>query len=192
MLNYSDIKCNPGKTWRVTKLQGKRYGLKTSTSDEVRQECLHFFTISQSLPLQPVWPTKIILRLLAANLSTTANQLSATSVLIQQRQHGDYKKNDVASFAEQQKHCTRRWWSRTESFFSECRFLSFERIFSKKSFNLLNLPSSTSTLFPSWRSACPFLNCDQFKNFLKNFQVNLHFTHYAEGKYVIERKFMYL
>ena len=51
--------------------------------------------------LQPLWPTKIILRLLAANLSTTANQLSATSVLIQQNQHGDYKQNDnMASFAE--------------------------------------------------------------------------------------------
>ena len=42
--------------------------------------------------LQPVWPTKIILRLLAANLSTTANQVSATASLIQQKQHGDYKK----------------------------------------------------------------------------------------------------
>ena len=29
------------------------YGLKTSTSDEIRQECLHFFTISQSLGLSP-------------------------------------------------------------------------------------------------------------------------------------------
>ena len=50
--------------------------------------------------LQPLWPTKIILRLLAANLSTTANQLSAASVLIQQNQHGDYKQNNMASFAE--------------------------------------------------------------------------------------------
>ena len=47
-----------------------------------------------------VWPTKIILRLLASNLSTTVNQLTATSVLIQQNQHGDYKQNDMASFAE--------------------------------------------------------------------------------------------
>ena len=46
------------------------------------------------------WPTKIILRLQAANLSTTANQLSAASVLIQQNQHGDYKQNNMASFAE--------------------------------------------------------------------------------------------
>ena len=51
--------------------------------------------------LQPVWLTKIILRLLATtNLSTTANQLSATSVLIQQNQHGDNKQNDMLSFAE--------------------------------------------------------------------------------------------
>ena len=51
--------------------------------------------------LQPVWLTKIILRLLATtNLSTTANQLSATSVLIQQNQHGDNKQNDMVSFAE--------------------------------------------------------------------------------------------
>ena len=50
--------------------------------------------------LQPVRPTKIILRLLAANLSTSANQLSATSVLIRQNQHGDYKQNDMASFVE--------------------------------------------------------------------------------------------
>ena len=51
--------------------------------------------------LQPVWLTKIILRLLATtNLSTTANQLSATSVLIQQNQRGDNKQNDMVSFAE--------------------------------------------------------------------------------------------
>ena len=29
-----------------------------------------------------------------------ANQLSATSVLIHQNQHGNYKQNDMASFAE--------------------------------------------------------------------------------------------
>ena len=50
--------------------------------------------------LQSIWPTKIILSLLAANLSTTANQLSATSVLIQQNQRGGYELNDMASFAE--------------------------------------------------------------------------------------------
>ena len=52
--------------------------------------------------LQPLWPTKITLRLLAANLSTSANQLSATSVLIQQNQHGDYKQNDIAMLACEQ------------------------------------------------------------------------------------------
>ena len=50
--------------------------------------------------MQPLRPTKFILSLLAANLSTTANQLSATSVLIQQNQHGDSKQNNMASFAE--------------------------------------------------------------------------------------------
>ena len=51
--------------------------------------------------LQPVWLTKIILRLLATtNLPTTANQLSAISVLIQQNQHGNNKQNDMVSFAE--------------------------------------------------------------------------------------------
>ena len=50
--------------------------------------------------LQPVWPPKIILSLLAANLSTTTNQLSATSVLIEQNDRGDYELNDMASYAE--------------------------------------------------------------------------------------------
>ena len=59
-------------------------------------------TENSKMHLQPaaVRPTKIILRLLAANLSTTANELSAASVLIQQNQHGDCKQNDMASFAE--------------------------------------------------------------------------------------------
>ena len=39
-------------------------------------------------------------KLLAANLPTTANQLSATSVLIQENQHGDCKQSDIVSFAE--------------------------------------------------------------------------------------------
>ena len=127
--------------------------------------------------VQPVWPTKIILRLLAANLSTTANQVSATSGLIQQNQHGDYKKNDMASFAEQKKRCTRRRWSRTESFLSECKFLIFERIFSKKSFNLRNLPSRTSTLIVSFTAERfdPFLNCDQLNNLFKEFSGKLTF-----------------
>ena len=39
-------------------------------------------------------------KLLAANLPTTANQLSATSALIQQNQHGDCKQSDIVSFAK--------------------------------------------------------------------------------------------
>ena len=39
---------------------------------------------------------------------------------------------------------------------------------------------------------CLFLNCDQVSNLFKEFSGNLHFPHYAQGKYVIERKFMYL
>ena len=62
-------------------------------------------TENSKMHLQPaaVRPTKIILRLLAANLSTTANELSAASVLIQQNQHGDCKQNDMASFANQRR-----------------------------------------------------------------------------------------
>ena len=33
---------------------------------------------------------------------------------------------------------------------------------------------------------------DQASKIFKEFSGNLHFTHYAQGKYVIERKFMYL
>ena len=54
------------------------------------------------------------------------------------------------------------------------------------------LPSRTPTLFLSRRSASPFLNATKSAAVLQNFQVNLHFTHYAQGKYDIERKFMYL
>ena len=39
-------------------------------------------------------------KLLAANVPTSANQLLATSVLIQQKQHGDCKQSDIVSFAE--------------------------------------------------------------------------------------------
>ena len=96
----------PWENIKSRKVISGTYGLKTSTSDEVRQGCLHLFTISQSLSpksakcICTLFDRQIILRLLAANLSTTANQLSATSVLIQQNQHGDHKQNDMASFAE--------------------------------------------------------------------------------------------
>ena len=42
-----------------------------------------------------------------------------------------------------------------------------------KSFKLRNLPSRTSTLFLSRRSACPFLNCDQVSNHLTEFSGKL-------------------
>ena len=145
--------------------------------------------------LQPL-STKIILRLLAANLSTTANQLSATSVLIQQnpwrlqtKWYGKLSRNVVQGADE----------VGTESFFGwdivdflihseqyantgmavlirrvTCKsFFSF--LGSKKSFNLRNLPSRTSTLFLSRRSACPFLNCDQVSNRFTEFSGKLTF-----------------
>ena len=46
--------------------------------------------------------------------------------------------------------------------------------------------------FTADRSACPYLDCDQVSNPFKEFSGNLHSTHYTQGKYVIERKFMYL
>ena len=54
------------------------------------------------------------------------------------------------------------------------------------------LRGANSTLFLSRRSASPFLNATKSAAVLQNFQVNLHFTHYTQGKYDIERKFMYL
>ena len=145
--------------------------------------------------LQPLWPTKITLRLLAANLSTSTNQLSATSVLIQQNQHGDYKQNDMASF---EKRCTRRRRSRNGIFFlwvliflihseqyaNTCMAVLIRRVTCKrfffflgttKSFKLRNLPSRTSTLFLSRWSACPFLNCDQVSNRFTEFSGKLTF-----------------
>ena len=63
----------------------------------------------------------------------------------------------------------------------------------KKSLKLRNLPSRTSTLFLSRRSACQvFCTATKSATVLQNFQVNLHFTHYAQGKYDDERKFMCL
>ena len=46
--------------------------------------------------------------------------------------------------------------------------------------------------FTADRSACAFLSCDLVSNLFEEFSGNLHFTHYTQGKYVIERKFMYL
>ena len=121
--------------------------------------------------LQPLWPTKIILRLLAANLSS-ANQLSATSVFIQQNQHGDYKQNDMASFAETlYKVPTKSEWNHffvsvdflihLEQYANTCmavwiRHVTCKSFFfflgTKKSLKLRNLPSRTLTLFLSRQS----------------------------------------
>ena len=78
--------------------------------------------------LQPL-STKIILRLLAANLSTSANQLSATSVLIQQNQHGDYKQNDMASYAQTLYKAPTK--SERNLFFCGCRFFNSFRTVSE-------------------------------------------------------------
>ena len=143
--------------------------------------------------LQPLWPTKIILRQLAANLSTTANQLSATCVLIQQNQHGDYKQNDMARFAETlykaPTKSERNLFSvsvdfliHSEQYANTCMAVLIRRVTcksfffflgTKKSFKLRNLPSRTSTLFLSRRSAWPFLKCDQVSNRFTEFSGKL-------------------
>ena len=98
----------------------KRYDLKTSTSDEVRQGCLHFFPISQSLS-----PKSACLTDREHPQATSCKPIyhgkpviCKASVLIQQNQHGDYKQNDLASL---QKRCARRGRSRL---FCDCRFLN--------------------------------------------------------------------
>ena len=59
------------------------------------------------------------------------------------------------------------------------RRLTCKRFFfflgTKKSFELRNLPSRTSTFFLSRRSACPFLNCDQVSNRFTEFSGKLTF-----------------
>ena len=150
--------------------------------------------------LQPLCPTKIIVRLLAANLSTSANQLSATSVLIQQNQHGDYKQNDMASFAETLYKAPTNserniffvsvdFLIHSEQYANTCMAVQERRVTCKSSFSfflgtnkslkLRNLPSRTSTLFLSRRSACPFLNCDQVSNRLTKFSGNLKLSIYT-------------
>ena len=95
--------------------------------------------------LQPVWPTKIILRLLAAtNLSTTANQLSATSVLIQQNQHGDNKQNDMASFAEA------LYEAPTRSFFVTVDFLIHSEQYANTWMAVLIRRVTCKSLFSFW------------------------------------------
>ena len=161
------------------------------------------------------WPTKIILRLQAANLSTTANQLSAASVLIQQNQHGDYKQNNMASFAEalfkQFKAPTKSkrnlLWEyifliHPERCTNTCMAVLIRRVACGSLFSFwgqrkvlsckIYLRGLRPFFFHSGSERFSFLNCDQVSNLFKEFSGNLHFAHYTQGKYIIERKFMYL
>ena len=56
-----------------------------------------------------------------------------------------------------------------------CKSSFFFFLGTKKSFKLQNLPSRTSTLFLSRRSACPFLNCDQVSNRFTEYSGKLKF-----------------
>ena len=163
--------------------------------------------------LQPVWLTKIILRLLATtNLSTTANQLSATSVLIQQNQHGDNKQNDMASFAEALYEAPTK--SERNLFFVTVDFLIHSEQYANTWMAVLIRRVTCKSLFSFWgqrkvlsskiylRGLRPcflhggalvlFWTATKSATILKTFQVNVHFTHYPQAKYVSERIFMYL
>ena len=173
----------------------KRYGLKTSTSDEIRQGCLHFFTISQNAfaaPLtdkdhpqanscKPVYDSKPV-------ICNFCSHSVKQAWWLQTKWYGKLCRNVVQDADE----------VGTELFFCECRFFWFiqnskrthvwqfwldvwhVKVFffflgTKKSLQLRNLPSRTSTLFLSRRSACPFLNCDQVSNRLTEFSGKLTF-----------------
>ena len=163
--------------------------------------------------LQPVWLTKIILRLLATtNLSTTANQLSATSVLIQQNQHGDNKQNDMLSFAETLYEVPTK--SEGNLSFVTVDFLIHSEQYANTWMAVLIRRVTCKSLFSFWgqrkvlsseiylRGLRPcflhgvalvlFWTATKSATILKNFQVNVHFTPYPQGKYVIERTFMHL
>ena len=164
--------------------------------------------------LQPVWPKKTILGLLAAtNLCTTANHLSATSVLIQQNQHGDNKQNDMANFADALYEAPTKS-ERNLQFFVTVDFLIHSEQYANTWMAVLIRRVKCKSLFSFWGQrkvlsseiylrglrSC-FLHgvalvllwiATKSATILKNFQVNVHFTHYSQGKYVIERTFMYL
>ena len=143
---------------------------------------------------------------------TIFTQLSAASVLIQQNQHGD-----MASFAEALYKAPTK--SERNLFFCEGRFFNSH---SEQCSNtcthvcmaVLIRCVTCKCLFYFWGQR-KVLSCEIYLpalrpcffhggalvffwtatkslTFLNNFQVNLHFTRYAQGKYVIERKFMYL
>ena len=121
--------------------------------------------------------------------------LSATSVLIQQNQHGDYKQNDMASFAETLYKAPTKserniffvsvdFLIHSEQYANTCMAVLITRVAcksfffflgTKKSLKLRNLPSRTSTLFLPRRRDCPFLNSDQVSNRLTEFSGKLTF-----------------
>ena len=83
------------------------------------------------------------------------------------------KKNDMASFAEQKKRCTRRRWSRTKSFCSECKFL--KEFFQKKVLTCeIYLRGSDFDLncFLHGGALVLFWTATNLTTFSKNFQVN--------------------
>ena len=100
----------------------KRYGLKTSTSDEIRQGCLHFFTISQNAfaaPLtdkdhpqanscKPVYHTKPV-------ICNFCSHSVKPAWWLQTKWYGKLCRNVVQDADE----------VGTELFFCECRFFWF-------------------------------------------------------------------
>ena len=70
-----------------------------------------------------------------------------------------------------------------------CKSSFFFSLGTKKSFKLQNLPQRTSTLFISrWIGALVlFRTATKSAAVLQNIQVNLHLTHYAQGKNDTER-----
>ena len=113
----------------------KRNGLKTSTSDEVRQGCLHFFTISQSLSPKSA---KCVCSLFDRQRSSSGYQLQ--TYLPRQTSYlqllFSFSKTSMVTTNKMiwqalQKRCTRRRRSRNGIFFCECRFFNSFRTVSE-------------------------------------------------------------
>ena len=105
--------------------------------------------------------------LLAANLSTTANQLSLTSVLIQQNQHGDYKQNDIASF-NLQRRFTRRRRSRNgiPFFFVSVDFVIHSEQYANTCMAVLIRRVTCKSLFSFWGQR-KVLSCEIYRRGLR-------------------------
>ena len=154
--------------------------------------------------LPPFWPTKIIHTLLAAaNLSTTENQLSATSVLIQQNWHGDNKQNDLASFAEALYEAPTK--SERNFFFVTVDFLIHSGQYANtwmavliRRVNFFSFWGQRKVLsskiylrglrpcFLHGGALVLFWTATKSATILEIFQVNVHFTHYPQAKYVMK------